>query len=222
MLVKLTIPVGVKITKRTKNKRIIINKNGRFAARPALRKTAINSMEAETMAIVPESLPYGIDLELVERLASQYMTAAQMGGYFRIPPGEFVDMINRYPSIREAFDYGRAKTAERATRTVLERVEEGDLEMTKYLLERKAGWNQPKERETIILPSAPAVASIDGSHVFGLAERQRALLNLPEAEIVTVDAVEVPGTASEAPPEAPGTASEGAETAPAEAQSSDS
>jgi hypothetical protein len=190
---------------------IVENAKGILVEEIAKKPNKMELSEAATAPVFPEILPYGIDLALVERLATQYMTAVQIGGYLRIPAGEFMNVLNRYPAIREAFDYGRAKTAERATRTVLEYVDRGDLEMTKYLLERKAGWNVPKERETVILPAAPAQASIDGSHVMGLAERQRALLNAPDAEIVTVDAetttapAEAPGTASEAPAEAPAT-----------------
>ena len=128
-------------------------------------------------------IPYGLDIAEIRRMARQLMTFEQIAAVFRIPAKVLDDCALRFPEIRQAYEEGAASAIDTATRKLSEAVEAGDLVAVKFTLERKGGWAPPPRDPPVIVLGATAGMTIDGSHVADMAERQRALRDIPDAEL---------------------------------------
>lgn len=133
---------------------------------------------------VEAPLPYGLTLEVVQRMAHQLMSVAQIAACHSLPEKVLIDCFARYPKLRHAFEIGAAMTVDRATATMVGAMEAGDLVATKFILDRKAGWAPPPRDSVVVINGGLAgMPQIDGSHVIDMAAQQRALRDAPDAEM---------------------------------------
>lgn len=132
---------------------------------------------------VEAPLPYGLSMEEVSRMAKQLMTVAQIAARFALPEKVLIDCFTRYPKLRHAFELGAAKTIDRATEVMVDAMDAGDLAATKFILERKGGWQAPRDNIVVINGGLASMPQIDGSHVIDMAAQQRALRDAPDAEM---------------------------------------
>lgn len=152
--------------------------DGREKSVAKIRQAAGNIQQEVDGAI----LPYGITLQEVQRMSMQLMSFGQISAVFGLPVSVFLDCLKRFPSLRHAYEGGAANAIDRASAVVRAAVELGDTGMAKFVLERKGGWEPPRQAAQVVVVG-PTMANVDGSHVTELASMQRAIRDAPDAEL---------------------------------------
>lgn len=140
---------------------------------------AAGRVEQESLAT---PLPYGITVPETRRMGSQFMTAEQIAGVFRVPHKVFQDCLTRFPELRHAMEEGAARMLDIATGNIAAAVIAGDQGASRYLLERKGGWTQPSRDSVIAFVPAGGI-TISGEHVNDVASIQRAMRDASDADL---------------------------------------
>lgn len=139
---------------------------------------------AQTVQAPPdEALPYGMDIAEMDRMARQFMRRAEMAAIVGIPDSVLADCADQFAPLRHVLERGAALTIDKASANILAAVDAGDLGASRFVLERKGGWTLPRDAPTIVVQSGVTV-TIDGAHISDIADAQRDIRTISEAEIV--------------------------------------
>jgi hypothetical protein len=78
--------------------------------------------------------------DVIEELAMQGLTHEQVGDYFGIPRTRVTEAFSACEDLRQAYDRGLAIGIAKATKTLMELVEKGNVVATLFYLKSRAGW----------------------------------------------------------------------------------
>lgn len=79
-------------------------------------------------------------LDHVREMAAGGMTVRQIGLYYGITPTWMGKLIERYPELQDAFDQGLAQGIARATKSLMQQIDNGNVISTIFFLKVVAKW----------------------------------------------------------------------------------
>ena len=88
------------------------------------------------------------DLEVLERVAGLGLTYDDIAVVLGMAPKTFARIRKEYPAVDEIIQQGRVKTKVKISSRVVDRAMESD-KVLMFAAERKAGWLNPKDENTI-------------------------------------------------------------------------
>ena len=98
-----------------------------------------------------------IDFDHVRQMAEQGMSRQQIGAYYGVSGRRIGQLIQENPDFAIAFEKGLAKGIEKASKSLMRLIEEGNVIATLFYLKSQAGWIEAQHRQKEVVADIPKI-----------------------------------------------------------------
>lgn len=81
-----------------------------------------------------------MDINQIRTMAANGMSRAQIGAYHGVTGQRIGQLIKEHPELENAFEHGLSQGIEKATKSLMTLIENGNIIATLFYLKSRAGW----------------------------------------------------------------------------------